>query len=64
MKILGHGVIRVIVKALILPECIHGRRHIPLPSAQASEARYVLVSDLERGQRLGEHVPVVLWIGA
>jgi hypothetical protein len=38
MKVLGHGVIRVIVKALILPECIHGRRHIPLPSAQASEA--------------------------
>ena len=64
MKVLGHGEIRVIVKALILPECIHGRRHIPLPSAQASEARYVLVSDLERGQRLGEHVPVVLWIGA
>jgi hypothetical protein len=45
-EVIAHGVIRVIVKALILPECIDVARHIIL-SAQTAKRRDMFISDSE-----------------
>lgn len=63
-KALAHGIIRVVVKALVLPERIGDRRHFWLLVAQTSESGDVLVSDPECGQRCREKIAVVLRIVA
>ncbi len=45
----GHGVVGIVVKALVLPECVHGRWRAVLFSPQASERGNVLVPDLAFG---------------
>src|SRR5262249_42674878 len=60
----GQRVVGIVVKALVLPECIHVGWNVLRPRAQAAERGHVLVSDLELGQRLRKHIAIVLWIGA
>ena len=40
-KLLARRVVRIVVKTLIVPKRIHIRRHVPPPSAEASECRDV-----------------------
>jgi hypothetical protein len=64
MEVLAQGVVRVIVKPLILPERVHVLRHVPLSSAQAAERSNMLVIDPGYGQRFVERFGVVLPVGA
>jgi len=64
VKVLAHGVVGVVVKALVLPERVRGRRYVRLPSPQAAKSGHVHVSDIESGQKFGERGAVVLRIAA
>ena len=64
MEVLAYGVVRVIVKPLILPERVHARRDVPLASAQTAERGNMLVLDPGFAQHFGERFRVVLWVGA
>src|SRR6516162_1135199 len=61
---LAHGVVGVVVKALVLPERVDARRRIALLPAQAAERRNVLISDPVRRKRLRQRITVVLRVGA
>src|SRR5262245_3878062 len=60
----GQGVVGVIVKALILPECVHARGNVVLASAQSAQRSETLVADLILRQRLRQNIAIVLRIGA
>src|SRR5205807_7808953 len=64
MENLSQGVVRIIVKTLVLPECIHAWRNVPLLAAQAAQRGDVLISDLKLRQRLGQLIAVVLRVRA
>jgi hypothetical protein len=53
---LGHCVVCVIVKALILPIPIYIRRYVPTPSAPAPERRNMFVVNLKLRQCSGKYV--------
>ena len=59
-KFVAHGVVRIIVKALIFPKRIHARRHIPVLAAESPEFGDMLITDFELGQSLGELRGIVL----
>src|ERR1700730_3087046 len=61
---LTHGVVRVVVKALVRPERVHGRWDLGLPSPETSESGDMRIVDLGGGQRGGKHVTVELRIRA
>jgi hypothetical protein len=63
-KVFAHGIVRVVMKTSVFPECIHVRRHLAPPSAQAPERCDVFVADLTFSQGPGELLRVVLRIGA
>ena len=52
-----------LVKAGVLPECVHARRQVAF-AASAAERGNVLVADLVGGERLRQRMLVVLRIGA
>jgi len=62
-KLVAHGLVRIIVKALSFPERIHVRRHIPHPAAESPELGDVLIANLKIGQSVGELRSVVLRVG-
>ena len=59
-KLVAHGVVRIIVKALIFPKRIHARRHIPVLAAESPEFGDMLITDFKLGQSLGELRGIVL----
>src|SRR5262249_37890664 len=63
-EVLAHGVVRVVVKALVLPKRVHLWGHVGCPATQTSQCGDVLVSDLRSHQGPGKPIRVVLWIGA
>jgi hypothetical protein len=52
-----------VMKALVSPEGIDGRRNV-LPGAQAAQRRHVLVSDRRSRERFGKDVAIVLRVRA
>jgi hypothetical protein len=60
---LAHGVVGVVVKALVLPERVDARRHIALLPAAAAKCRNVLISDFILFERLRQHIAVILRVG-
>src|SRR5437667_8907797 len=64
MELVAHGVVGVVVKALVRPEGVHGRRDVYLSSPETSESGDVLIADRAAGQRPGKHVLVELRIRA
>jgi hypothetical protein len=63
-KFIAHGVVGIIVKALVLPERVHFHRYCARSSASAAKCRDVFVSDLESGQSSWKFISIVLRIGA
>jgi hypothetical protein len=63
-KTIAHGVVRVIVKTRVLPECIDSRRYMAIPATEPAERRNVLISDAEGGQRLQQCILIILWVCA
>src|SRR5262249_2276573 len=63
-KAFTHGVVGVIVEALILPERIDVGRHVARAAAQAAQRCNVLITDLECGKLRWQNILIVLWIGA
>src|SRR5437879_5809325 len=63
-ELLAHGVVGIVVKALIRPESIHGRWDAYLPSPETSESGDVLIADRSHRQRIGERLLVELRIRA
>src|SRR5262249_60551332 len=61
---LAQRVISVIVKALILPERIYGRRNLLRFRPQAAERGNMFVSDRKLRQRFGKDLAVILRVGA
>src|SRR5512141_792957 len=51
---LAHGVVRVVMETLILPESVDIFGDVRLVSAQAAQGRDVPVSDLKFRQRVGQ----------
>src|SRR6266704_1325071 len=64
MELVAHGVVGVVVKALVRPEGVHGRRDAYLSSPETSESGDVLIADRAGGQRPGKNVLVELRIRA
>ena len=60
----GHGVVGIVVKGLVLPEGVDRRRDVPRLGSQPSERSDVGIADFECGQCLGKHVAVVLGVRA
>src|SRR2546430_1173775 len=58
MKLVAHGVVGVVVKALVRPEGVHGRRDVYLSSPETPESGDVLIADRAGGRseerRVGE----------
>src|ERR1700746_2663242 len=63
-KALAHGVVRKVMKTLVLPEAIDFGSDRLLTAAQAAEIRHVCVGNAEGLQRLRQSVLVKLRIGA
>src|SRR5215472_7936044 len=42
---LTHGIVGIIMKAVVVPKCIDARRHVVRTSAQAAEHRDMLIVD-------------------
>jgi hypothetical protein len=61
---LARGVVGIVVKALVLPERIRRRGHLPLPAAQAAEFSDVSVVDAVSRQGLRQYIEIELRIGA
>ena len=62
-KLTTHGVVRIIVKALVFPKCIHIDRNISFLSAETAQLSDMLVANSKLGQSFGELRGVVLRIG-
>jgi beta-lactamase class C len=60
---LAHGVVRIMVKAGVLPERIGLRRHVAAVSTQAPERGDVRIADAGLRQCLGQDIAVVLRVG-
>jgi hypothetical protein len=64
LKCRVHGVVGVVVKALVLPERIGCRRHVALVPPQSAEFGDLPIPDLSDVQTLAQGIRVVLRVGA
>src|SRR5690349_12820111 len=60
----AHGVVSVMVKALVRPKSVDCRRHRIAAATQSTECGYVGVADLECGKRFRKDIAVVLRVRA
>src|SRR6266545_5738818 len=56
----GQRTIRVIMKTVIVPKGVYGRRNAMFPSAETSECRDVIVGDVKFGECPGQRLAIVL----
>src|SRR6266566_4469789 len=63
-KRIAHGVVGIVVKTIVLPECVDIRWHVAFAAAQAAKRHNVLISDSKRHERPRQCVPTKLRIGA
>ena len=64
MKGLAHRIVGIVMEARVAPKRVHARRHIPVPAAKPAKHCDVLISDLERRQRLRQRIAIILRVGA
>lgn len=61
LKFVAHGVVSIIVEALVLPEAVDRRRNGAVV-AQASQLRNVRIVKFERAQRPGKNIAIELGV--
>src|SRR4051794_4904950 len=64
VKTLAQGVVGVVMKALVLPECIQARGDIGCGTTKTSKRCDVLVSKFEPPQGIRQTLTVVLRVGS